>query len=281
MDEIIKRQYKLVSSDVGDFIVDENDDIGRFLLKGGVWEGYLVDLMSRFCMPDWVAIDAGANFGTHTITLGKLCKKVYAFECQKMIYNQLCANVMLNGLDYKIETFKTAVGDKKEIKQLWKIDFERRKNNVINWGGRGIEQDFIPHDIDFNDHREYDQVQVETIDSYNFSNCDIIKMDIQGYELKALIGADNLLKKHKPLILLENGCIENSELEQNIKTKQHLFNLGYEIYRLDFDVNVFKGMGDYTKDNIIVIHPKNKYYQFIRNSFDNFREGVLFNQETK
>ena len=106
MDEIIKRQYKLVNSDVGDFIVDENDDIGRFLLKGGVWEGYLVDLMGRFCMPDWVAIDAGANFGTHTITLGKLCKKVYAFECQKMIYNQLCANVMLNGLDYKIETFK-------------------------------------------------------------------------------------------------------------------------------------------------------------------------------
>ena len=32
MDEIIKRQYKLVNSDVGDFIVDENDDIGRFLL---------------------------------------------------------------------------------------------------------------------------------------------------------------------------------------------------------------------------------------------------------
>ena len=261
----MERTYTLINARNGDFIIDPKDHIGYTMATQGSWESYLTEIISRIVMPNWVAIDAGANFGPHTITLGKSLKKVYAFECQKIIYNQLCANIMLNGLDYKVDTFNVAVGDKKETKQLWKIEFEQQKDGFCNWGGRGIEQDFIPYDINFDEYRENDQVQVETLDSYNFDQCDLIKMDIQGYELKALIGGKNLINKHKPVLLLENECKEKTELEQNIKTKQHLINLGYEVYRLEFDPIKFPAAKDYTRDNIIVIHPENKYYHFIEN----------------
>jgi len=44
-----------------------------------------------------------------------------------------------------------------------------------------------------------------TIDSLNLEKCDLIHLDIEGYEGKALLGAANTIQKFKPVIIIERN----------------------------------------------------------------------------
>jgi FkbM family methyltransferase len=54
----------------------------------------------------------------------------------------------------------------------------------------------------------YQRVQVpqHTLDSYNFTDVDIIKIDVEGYELQVLEGAVNTIAQNRPIIQIE--CVE-------------------------------------------------------------------------
>ena len=48
-------------------------------------------------------------------------------------------------------------------------------------------------------------VPMKTIDSFNFENVTFIKYDIEGYELKALQGSEQTIKKYYPVIVVEQN----------------------------------------------------------------------------
>jgi len=48
-------------------------------------------------------------------------------------------------------------------------------------------------------------VPMATIDSFNFENVTFIKYDIEGYELKALKGSEQTIKKYSPVIVIEQN----------------------------------------------------------------------------
>jgi FkbM family methyltransferase len=54
----------------------------------------------------------------------------------------------------------------------------------------------------------YQRVQVpqHTLDSYNFTDVDIIKIDVEGYELQVLEGAVNTIAQNRPIVQIE--CVE-------------------------------------------------------------------------
>jgi len=246
----IDKSFEIIQSPFGNFLINEYDIIGNFLKRTGGWEYHLYELYSKMIKEDSVCIDAGANLGFHTIQFGKLSKKVYAFEPQSLIYNQLCSNILFNGLDDIIEPMKLALGDKDDIKQMWKIENEDFGNGLYNWGGRGIEHEYATHDHT-NEVREFDQVKTIALDSLALDQCDFIKIDIQGYEYYAFLGAKHLLDKFKPIIFLENSLIQdNKEQIMNEKSKNYLLDLGYELYRFHIGNN----------DDCVLIHPENKNY---------------------
>ena len=48
-------------------------------------------------------------------------------------------------------------------------------------------------------------IQVVQLDSYNLSNLDLLWLDIEGIEVKALMGAYNNIHYFKPVIVIENN----------------------------------------------------------------------------
>jgi FkbM family methyltransferase len=243
------KSFEIVETQFGNFLINEFDLIGNFIKNQKHWEYHLYEFYSQFLTPESYCIDAGANLGFHTIQFGRLSKKVYAFEPQSLIFNQLCANILFNGLDEVINPYKLALGDKVDKQQLWNIEHEDWVGNGShNWGGRGIiQKDLEPKRANENEYREYDVVEIVPLDSINIPKCDLFKIDIQGYEYFAFLGAQKLITNNKPIILLENHL---NDLENEKKSKQFLLDLGYDLYRYHVG----------NKEDCILIHPENQNY---------------------
>lgn len=245
----VEKSFEIVSTYFGNFLINENDLIGNFIKNQKQWEYHLFEFYSQILDKNSYCIDAGANLGFHTIQFGNLSKKVYAFEPQPLIFNQLCANILFNDLNEIIVPHRLALGDKIDKQQLWNIEHEDWVGNgVYNWGGRGIiQKDLDPKRANENEYREYDVIDIIPLDSLNIPKCDLLKIDIQGYEYFAFLGAKHLLESNKPVVLLENHI---NDLENEIKSKEFLLNMGYELYRYNIG----------NKEDCILIHPDNLNY---------------------
>ena len=246
----MEKSFEIIQTQFGNFLINELDLIGNYIKQTGQWEHHLYEFYSQFLNKESYCVDAGANLGFHTVQFGRYAKKVYAFEPQMIIFNQLCSNILFNDLNEIIIPYRNALGNTFEKKQLWNIEHEDWVGNgAHNWGGRGIIQENYGGEerINSNEFREYDIVEIITLDSVNIPKCDLIKIDIQGYEYYAFLGAQNLIQTNKPVILLENP-INNDDCD--IKSRIHLKEIGYEIYRF--------GIGN--REDCIAIHNESDNY---------------------
>jgi FkbM family methyltransferase len=250
----MNKSLEIIETSFGNFIIDEYDLIGNSIKNYKVWEYHLYEIYSKIITKEYYCIDAGANIGFHSVQFGKLGKKVYSFEPQSYVYNQLCTNILFNDLNNIVITYRLGLGNTIEKKQLWNIEHESWVGNGMhNWGGRGI----IPNPNDYNTDRttsnkfrEEDTIQVVTLDSQDINKCDLIKIDVQGYEYYLIEGAYNLLKKNKPVIFLENPILGEDDLKNSLKVKQQLTDIGYEFFRLNIG----------NKEDCVLIHPSSVQY---------------------
>jgi FkbM family methyltransferase len=209
---------------------------------------------------DYYCIDAGANLGFHSIQFGFLGKKVYSFEPQRYIFNQLSTNILFNNLDNIIDAYRVGLGDKKDKKQMWNIEHENWVGNgAHNWGGRGfIQEDYGGDRAIKNEYREEDIIDLVSLDSLNILKCDFMKVDVQGYEFNLFKGGKNLIEENKPVLFLENPPSEKTSEE----TKEYLIGLGYEFYRLNVG----------NKEDCILLHPFNSNYNVNKDVINKFKE---------
>jgi FkbM family methyltransferase len=258
----MNKSLEIIETQFGNFIIDEYDLIGNFIKNNKVWEYHLYEIYSSIITPEYYCIDAGANLGFHSIQFGRLGKKVYSFEPQRYIFNQLSTNILLNGLDNIIDTHRVGLGNKEEIQQLWNIEHEDWVGGgAHNWGGRGIIQEgYGGERANKNEIREEDIIKVISLDSLNISKCNLIKIDVQGYEYYLLEGANKLINKFKPILFLENPILGEEDIKSSLKTKEYLLDMNYDFYRI--------GIGN--KDDCIVINKDNPDYQQHLNIINKF-----------
>jgi FkbM family methyltransferase len=260
----MEKSFEIVETPNGNFLINHYDLIGNYIRQKGQWESHLYDFYSKVLTNEDTVVDAGANLGYHAIQFGFLSKKVYAFEPQPLVFNQFCSNILFNDLNDVIVPFRYALGDKSEVKQMWSIEKEDFGQGIYNWGGRGLEHEQAAHTSD--ETREYDQVQVTTLDSFSFPACSLFKIDIQGYEYYAFMGAKKLIETNKPIILLESAP-ERSELD--VKVLDYLKELGYENYRYYINTN----------EDCILIHPENEKYSIYLDQINNIKHTYNIKQD--
>jgi len=133
---------------------------------------------------DKVVVDAGAHIGSFAIQCAALgAKKVYAFEPVPEIYETLKKNIELNNFQEIIQPLNKAVGDANSTAEV-----------SYNYAGDSSASLSLKPDARFR--QKIDVIRLD--DFLKDEKIDFIKMDIEGYEEKALIGAGNLIKKYKP-----------------------------------------------------------------------------------
>ncbi len=130
-----------------------------------------------------VVVQAGGNCGIWPMALGERFRTVYTFEPDPMNFRCLCANAQ----GENIFKFNAALGEYHQG-----VGLIRRPENVgaHRIGGLG-------------------KIPTMRIDDLGLSECDLIYLDIEGYEMFALRGGAATIEKHHPVIVIEDkGCSE-------------------------------------------------------------------------
>jgi FkbM family methyltransferase len=141
-------------------------------------------------------LDIGAWCGTWSAELAPYCKKIVAIEPDRTHFECLLKN--LSSFE-NIELLDYAVGDIETTVSLADNDFTQAKR--IHSTGN---------------------ILMKTVDSFQFKDVDLIKIDVEGYEMNVLRGAKDTLKNCKFLMIeLNNNAKKynssNEDLEKYIK----------------------------------------------------------------
>lgn len=159
------------------------------------WISDSKNFMSRVDKFD-VVVQAGGNCGMYPRFYKNYFKEVYTFEPDALNFYCLDKNCVGKGY-HKYFGGLGNTTDKLSIQQ----------KSSINVGMHVIKEN-------------PGNVQMYRIDDLKLSTCDLIHLDVEGYETKAILGAEDTIRKFNPVVITER-----SGGEADLKR------LGYEKYK--------------------------------------------------
>jgi FkbM family methyltransferase len=166
--------------------------IGRSLELYGEWSQGEIALFEQLLQPGMVAVDAGANIGTHTLALARAVGPtgaVYAFEPQRIVFQTMVANVALNSLT-NVLCQQRALGEVQGMALVPPLNYAQANN----FGGLGLEGATWTTG---------EPVEIVRIDDFNLQACHLIKIDVEGMELAVLRGAAATIARCQPVLYVE------------------------------------------------------------------------------
>jgi len=162
-------------------------------------------------------LDVGMNIGMNSIEYSTWAKDVHGFEPTPQTYNMALRNIVLaqaqtddqmikswyqsESLETtgNISTYNRGLGDAKgQFEILIKKD-NAGHNHIENIdvplpSGKARRRTIEPEKV---------TIKVNTLDSYDFKDVDIIKVDTEGYEFPVVLGAEQTIVNQKPIVQLE------------------------------------------------------------------------------
>lgn len=175
-----------------------NDLIGRELAVAGAYEPAGISAIEWLCdkgvidlNPGATFLDIGANIGVYAVSLAGRFPSVFAFEPHPITSQILGLNVALNGLG-NVSMQPYALSDQDGVADL--IDMSH--DNV---GASTLE----PARACGGTHRVELRHAGAAVRALTKSRVALIKLDVEGHELKVLSGLKELLKEQRPVVAFE------------------------------------------------------------------------------
>lgn len=230
--------------------------ISRSIYIEGCYEPNELYFFSRLLKPGMYFIDIGANFGVYSLFSASILKSdggVLAIEPSDREYKRLLQQIKLNNFK-NIIVLKMALSNQKSIGKLNVASVGYEGHNTLGaFAYPGVTLD------------KREQVKLDTLDNVvrksGFKKVDVIKIDVEGAELKVLQGGKKVIKKYQPVILIE---ISEKTLEQQKASSKeiiHFFNsLSYLIFEFDKKIGLPKisKNKDYNQGENVIALPKSK-----------------------
>lgn len=195
--------YQLVETRHGRFLANPHDHfIGRALIDYGEFSEREWSLLAQLARKNAWVIEIGANIGAHTVSLSKAVGPgghVVAVEPQPVIFQNLCANVALNGLT-NVQAINAGCGEAETQLSFPRINYAQ----LGNFGA--IPLDHLPADPD-----SPFRVPVRPLDDMvDVKALHLLKIDVEGMEAAAIRGAQRLIAAHRPFLYVENDRVAKS-----------------------------------------------------------------------
>lgn len=168
---------KLYLHPIGDVVCDN-------IAKGLPSEYHLVEIFHNYIKPDFIIIEGGAHIGIHTIRFSELANQgfIHSFEASPRNYN-----ILKNTLD---------------VNKINNVNLQNKalylKNDIVY-----VNESFAPDQDSIVENNNGFPIEAISIDSLNLDKVDFIKLDIEGGEANAFIGAINTINRCKPIITFE------------------------------------------------------------------------------
>lgn len=176
----------------GEFSPDETEFVIKLAEKAG---------------KDKLVLDIGANIGAIAQALEFSGFTVEGFEPQPEVHELLKMNM-------KGKAHNVALASRAGFTTMPNFDYAQ----VNNYGGISINT--------ASKSRGAIKVEVRTLDSYNFQNVGLMKIDVEGFEEEVLRGATETIKRCSPIMYIEDDRVEKSDA-----LHKYLKELGYRFER--------------------------------------------------
>lgn len=201
----------------------DSDSFYTQRLKAGPYQKQNLMHLRELCPNPRKILDIGMNIGMNTWEYATFAKEVHGFEPVPGTYQVALDNIALNqnhqdstkgwwkdpatgqwaslAVTGNIQTYNVALGPTSGSVEMH-IKKNDGHNRVANDGYT------TPSGKPVKINTGYQRVQVPqlTLDSYNFTEVDIIKIDVEGYELQVLEGAHQTIANNRPIVQIE--CVE-------------------------------------------------------------------------
>lgn len=201
----------------------DSDSFYTQRLKAGPYQKQNLIHLRELCPNPRKILDIGMNIGMNTWEYATFAKEVHGFEPVPGTYQVALDNIALNqnhqdstkgwwkdpttgqwaslAVTGNIQTYNVALGPTSGSVEMH-IKKNDGHNRVANDGYT------TPSGKPVKINTGYQRVQVPqlTLDSYNFTEVDIIKIDVEGYELQVLEGAHQTIANNRPIVQIE--CVE-------------------------------------------------------------------------
>ena len=201
--------------DYAKFYVYKSDLISDVIREGNTWEVELHEVFEKYITKDSVVIEGGCHIGTHTIKLSQLAKEVLCFEPLKSSQEILQKNIKLNNCENVT------------------INFAGLSNEIGKTSFSLVNKDNLGGAVLSTDGEGSADIDLVTIDSLKLKKLDFIKLDVEGYEQKVILGALKTIKKFSPVITLECwDTYPNATIEHATEEFKMLLDLGYKIEQI-------------------------------------------------
>lgn len=193
MERDLSRHEVRLGSSVSVLNCPKGDYFDRVLSAGKFYEIEMLQYI-RSLKLGGTYIDVGANLGNHTTFFSKhtVAKEVHSFEPMPSMIELLKMNCLDNVLT-NVTIHEVALGDFNGTETIGSVsDANCGTASILRTPG-GTE------------------IQVTTLDSFDFHGVTMIKIDVEGYEASVLRGAANTIRENRPNLFIE--CATDADLK--------------------------------------------------------------------
>lgn len=166
------------------YTYDNDYIIGQSIKTYGEYTEVELDLLKHFITPESIVYDIGGNIGYHTVAFATLAKEVYSFEPNDRNYVLLEKNTAhLNN----VRLYRAACSD--VVGEAFISDYDTTVPG--NYGECMMSDSGQP-------------CKTIRLDDLDLPLPNLIKIDVEGHELKVFNGSQNIITKGRPVIFYES-----------------------------------------------------------------------------
>lgn len=253
-----KKKFKWIDSTYLEVSLGDSSLVSNYYL--GLYEFESMAFILHSLKKEYLFVDVGANLGSHSILASSVVgSETIAFEPNEDAVKKIFKQLEINDIESKVKVKKLGIGDK--VDNLYFTNNRDALNRVA-----------IP-----NKDKSFIKTEISTLDlEINTTKKIIMKIDVEGFEMNVLKGANELLKSDKLLAIVVEINGFNRNYGFNEKDIHNLI-LSYDFiqyYYNPFTREIKKELTSdiYSdKDDFIYI----KKYDEIANNCKNSKKRVL------